>query len=197
LWLTGQGVAKSTDGGNTWTVLVRDGFYPVLAIAPSAPSNVYVFGNLFGVPRFLRTNDGGATGSAVLDNLPDFPSTLAVDPLLPETVYTFSHLGELYKSTDGGSTWTLVSNVFRKKDVTSLIAAASGALYAGVASDNVYESVDGGLSWSPLGDVFLEYNGVTLADDPQDPCRVYAGTWGGIFDHGLLAFTKTGTAVCP
>ncbi len=197
LWLAGRGIAKSTDGGDTWTVLVQDGFYPALAIAPSAPATVYVFGNLFAEPRFLRTNDGGATGSAVLDNLPTSPSTLAIDPLRPETLYTFSNPGDLYKSVDGGSTWTLVSNVFRKKNVPSLIAAASGALYAGVESDKVYESVDGGLSWSPLGDVFLAYSSVTLAEDPKDPCRVYAGTWGGIFDHGLLAFTRTGTAVCP
>jgi photosystem II stability/assembly factor-like uncharacterized protein len=204
---------RSRDGGETWVTAGNPGFTSTMlkldpqdrdtlwltgqAIAPSMPATVYVFGNLFAEPRFLRTNDGGATGSAVLDDLPTFPSTLAIDPLRPEILYTFSTPGDLYKSVDGGSTWTLVSNVFRKQTVTSLIAAASGALYAGVASDRVYESVDGGSSWSPLGDVFLAYNLVTLAEDPKDPCRVYAGTWGGIHDHGLLAFTQTGTAVCP
>ncbi|MEA2604133.1 MAG: hypothetical protein QOF89_5125 [Acidobacteriota bacterium] len=197
LWLAGQGIAKSTDGGDTWTLLVRDGFYPVLAIAPSSPSTVYVFGDLLGQPRFLRTNDGGATGTTILENLPARPSTLAIDPLLPQTLYTFSTLGELYKSVDGGTTWTLVSNVFRKKTVPSLIAASSGVLYAGVAWDDVYESVDGGLSWSPLGDDSRPSYFAALAEDPKDPCRVYAGTGGGIYDRGLLAFTKTGTPACP
>jgi hypothetical protein len=33
---------------------------------------------------------------------------------------------------------------------------------------------------------------VTIVPDPTDPCRIYAGTG----SHGLLAFTRTGTAEC-
>jgi photosystem II stability/assembly factor-like uncharacterized protein len=198
LWLAGRGITRSTDGGDTWTALVSGGFYTALEIAPSSRSTVYAFGtDPFGLPRFLRTNDGGFTGTPIEVGIPAFPSTLAIDPMRPEIVYTFSNLGEFYRSLDSGTTWTLISDVFREKNVLSLIATPSGALYAGVAEDNVYESVDGGLTWSPLGGgpVYLSFT--TLADDPHDSCRLYGGTGTGIYDRGLLVFTKTGTASCP
>jgi hypothetical protein len=37
----------------------------------------------------------------------------------------------------------------------------------------------------------LRFN--VLAADPEDPCRIYAGTQ----SRGLLAFTESGTAQCP
>jgi len=194
LWLAGQGIAKSTDGGDTWTTLsgpASGGFYQDLAFAPSSPSTVYAAGN----PDFkvlLRSLDAGASWTAVQSGLPPSLGNLAIDPLLAETVYTFAK-GDLYKTTDGGSSWTLVSNAFHNQEVQWLIAAPSGALYAAVRYDNVYESEDGGLSWSPLGAAPRPFSFSALAVDANDPCRVHAGT----YDRGLLAFTRTGTAVCP
>ncbi len=196
LWaaVNNGGIRKSTDGGNTWSPLTgpaSGGFYQDLAFAPSSPSTVYAAGN----PDFkvlLRSVDTGASWTAVQSGLPPSLGNLAIDPLHAETVYTVSG-GNLYKTTDGGSSWTLVSSAFRNQTVQWLIAAPSGALYAAVRYDNVYESEDGGLSWSPLGAAPRPFSFTALAVDPFDPCRVYTGT----YDRGLLAFTKTGTAVCP
>ena len=58
---------------------------------------------------------------------------------------------------------------------------------------NVYESEDGGLSWAPLGESPRASLFSSLAADPKDPCRIYAGTQ----NQELLAFTRRGTAVCP
>jgi photosystem II stability/assembly factor-like uncharacterized protein len=196
LWAAGNngGIRKSTDGGNTWSTLTgpaAGGFYQDLVFAPSSPSTVYAAGNP-GFKVLLRSTDAGATWTAIQNGLPPSLGNLAVDPLQAGTIYTASG-GDIYKTVDGGSTWTLVSSAFHNQTVQWLTAAPSGALYAAVRYDNVYESEDGGLSWSPLGAPPRPFSFTALAADPNDPCRVYAGT----YDRGLLAFTKTGTAVCP
>jgi photosystem II stability/assembly factor-like uncharacterized protein len=196
LWATGDngGIRKSTDGGDTWSTLTgpaSGGFFQDLAFAPSSPSTVYAAGN----PDFkvlLRSTDAGATWTAIQHALPPSLGNLAVDPLQAETVYTFSG-GDLYRTVDGGSTWTLVNSPFQNHTVQWLTTGSSGVLYAAVRYDNVYESEDGGLTWSPLGDGPRPFSFTALAADPEDPCRVYAGT----YDRGLLVFTKTGTATCP
>jgi photosystem II stability/assembly factor-like uncharacterized protein len=145
--------------------------------------------------QVLRSTDAGATWTAVQGNLPGSADvTLAIDPLQPETVYTVTDLrGDIYKTIDGGSTWSVVTSAFHDRKVQLLAAAPSGALYATVQFDNVYESEDGGLTWAPLGERPSPFSATSLAADPVDPCRVYAGTE----DRGILAFTKSGTAVCP
>ncbi|HEV7784002.1 MAG TPA: hypothetical protein VGQ28_01630, partial [Thermoanaerobaculia bacterium] len=101
--------------------------------------------------------------------------------------------GDIYKTVDGGGTWAVVSSAFHNQSVQWLTTAPPNSLYAAVRYDNVYESEDGGQTWAPLGDAPKPFSFTALASDPKDPCRVYAAT----SDRGLLAFTRTGTPVCP
>ncbi|HEV7507894.1 MAG TPA: hypothetical protein VGS07_23625 [Thermoanaerobaculia bacterium] len=197
LWAASRqgGLLRSTDRGDTWTTVpgpASGGFYLALDIPPSAPSTVYAAGTLDFKARFVRTTDGGATWTLIQDGLPTPVAIVTADPLAPSTVWTVSG-GDVYKSTDGGDHWTPVSSAFRNRTVKSLVASPFGSLYAVVDQDNVYESEDGGQSWAPFapGPSFYYLN--TLALDPKDPCRIYVAT----FNRGLLAFTKSGTAVCP
>jgi photosystem II stability/assembly factor-like uncharacterized protein len=194
-------IHKSTDGGDTWLPLpglaIGDIFFD-LAFSPSSPATVYAGGNLDRQhPRaqVVRSLDSGTGWTAAQDGLLGSADvSLAVDPLHPETVYTVTDRdGDIYRTVDGGSTWSVINSAFHDRNVQLLAAAPSGALYAAVQFDNVYESEDGGLTCSPLGERPTPFSATSLAADPVDPCRVYAGTE----DRGLLAFTKRGTAVCP
>jgi photosystem II stability/assembly factor-like uncharacterized protein len=98
-----------------------------------------------------------------------------------------------YKTVDGGSTWAAINSPVRDPTVQLLAAAPPNSLFAAVRYDNVYESEDGGESWAPLGNGPRPFSFTALAAEPKDPCRVYAAT----DDRGLLAFTRTGTPVCP
>jgi photosystem II stability/assembly factor-like uncharacterized protein len=197
LYAAGLGVARSADGGTTWTKSSgepSDLVFFDLALAPSAPSTLYgTGGGGAGGDRLVRTLDGGATWTRAQQGLPSALLDLAVDPLVSTTVYGEIFDGTIYKTADGGGTWSVFSDSFRGRTVRSLATSpsVSGLLYAGVWFDNLYEIQNGG-AWEPLGSnpsvVFS-----TLAFDPKDPCRLYAGTSG----RGLLAFTRSGTAECP
>jgi hypothetical protein len=125
----GNGVYRSTDGGTTWTHTGLAGTDRIgrLAVDPSNANRVFAAaaGNLFvpGGPRGLyRTSDGGATWQLVLAGAN--PTTgaidVAIDPGNPSRVYAamwdhkrlpegrvYGGTGSgLYRSTDGGATWT-------------------------------------------------------------------------------------------
>jgi photosystem II stability/assembly factor-like uncharacterized protein len=198
LWAGGnEGLNKSTDGGDTWTSLPLPVFVNVddLAFSPSSPATVYVGGTAGDDSlRVLRSDDAGASWTLAQGGLPASVRSLTVDPQHPETVYTVTRSsGDIYKTVDSGITWSVVNNVFHDRNLDGLAIAPSGILYAAVEADNVYESEDGGLSWAPLGESPRPSTFSSLAADPKDPCRIYAGTQ----NRGLLAFTRTGTAVCP
>jgi len=111
----------STDGGRTWQ---RFPAYPRQAgknggaIAASTPRNLVWAPANNGVPHY--TKDGGATWLPV--NAPGAPTTgetgwgwayylnrriVAADRVTPGTFYLYNYLRGLYRTTDGGDTWTL------------------------------------------------------------------------------------------
>jgi photosystem II stability/assembly factor-like uncharacterized protein len=124
----GNGVYKTTDGGQTWTHLGLDDTQSIgrVAVDPTNPDIVYVaaVGHLFGqnAERGLyKTTDGGKTWkkSKYIDPDTGF-SDVIIDPANPKTVYASSLQRRrtwwgyngggpgsgLWKTTNGGDTWT-------------------------------------------------------------------------------------------
>ncbi|HSL71976.1 MAG TPA: hypothetical protein VK864_17130, partial [Longimicrobiales bacterium] len=127
----GQGVYRSVDGGDTWTLtgLEQTGRIPRLVVHPTNPDIVLVcaLGHAYGPQRergVFRTTDGGATWKHVLfvdENTGC--SDLAMDPTNPRVLFagtwqleikTWGRTsggpgGGLHVSRDGGETWTRLS----------------------------------------------------------------------------------------
>ena len=203
----GDGVYRSTDGGRTWTHvgLTETRHIAKIRIHPSNPDIVYVAaaGDLFGTSPergVYRTRDGGTTWQQVLyksDRAGAFD--LAMDPRNPRVLYAslnqFQRLpwdqmsggpdSGLYKSTDGGDTWTdithnpgLPSGIVgkigiavsppRPSRIWALVEAEDGALF---------RSDDGGRTWQRLNDRRdLRRSAPSymhIAADTQDPDTVY------------------------
>jgi photosystem II stability/assembly factor-like uncharacterized protein len=121
---------------------------------------------------------------------------VVVDPSSPSTIYALGFatrgfgLGSLFKSTDGGATWTLTGGlssvgalVINPSDSSNFYAVANGA---------VVKSADGGQSWTGTG---LGLNSASaLAIDPKDTSTLYAITGSAIFkttDGGASWSPKT------
>jgi len=125
----GDGIYKSTDGGETWQHLgLRDGQQiPALLVDPHDPNRVFaaVLGHPYGAnPErgVFRSTDGGQSWEKVLYRDDDTGAAdLAFDPADLRTIYadlwaarqapweigaSFQVASSgLYKSTDGGTTW--------------------------------------------------------------------------------------------
>jgi photosystem II stability/assembly factor-like uncharacterized protein len=127
----GDGVYKSSDGGESWTNLGLGDSHHIGRIAthPTDPEVVYVaaMGRLWGPNRergLYKTDDGGKTWKQILFLDEDTGVVdVAVDPREPQIVYAAAYQrrrqafgfhgsgpgSALYKSTDGGASWRKLS----------------------------------------------------------------------------------------
>jgi hypothetical protein len=135
-----------------------------------------------------RTIDGGETWTGGSDA----PRTrgvtaFAIDKVNPETVYAGTLSEGVFKSTDGGTSWTQTGAELPPVAITAL-AIADDSLYAGTHY-GLYRSRDGGTSWSPV-----ELSGWVnaLAVAPGVPSTVYAGLGTDGYWYGLFKSTDGG-----
>ncbi|MEW6270673.1 MAG: hypothetical protein AB1689_15430 [Thermodesulfobacteriota bacterium] len=113
---------------------------------------------------------------------------IAVDPTTPTTVFAGVHGGGVFKSTDGGDTWSAVNDGITSPGSWTVQAigidpVTPSRVYAAVgagSSGGVFRTTDGGASWSPVstGDVPLLIGALVV--DPANPAIVYAGGFGGV-----------------
>lgn len=128
--ITGKGVFKSTDSGNSWKHigLKKVGQIGAVEIDPSSPDRVFVaaIGQAFNAnPErgVFRTEDGGATWEKVyyhsdtvgvvdLEFAPDNSNTIYASlwqvQRTPWTIISGGSVGGIVKSKDGGKTWKKV-----------------------------------------------------------------------------------------
>ena len=166
-----------------------------IAVDPQQVDTVYAATASGGV---WKSTDAGSTFSVAWPNEISQPiGALAIAP--DGTLYagtgetgpgggslTYGGSG-LYRSSDGGDTWTRVglenaSRVARividPGDSTRIFAAVSGDLFVPGGDRGVYRSIDGGDTWQRVlvGDTPTT-GAADLAIDPQDSTRVFAALW--------------------
>ena len=168
--MAGDGVYKSTDAGKTWTHVGLDGGgftqnISKIRIHPTNPDIVWVavFGQ-HGAPNaergVFKTTDGGKTWKKVLYRDDKTGAIdISVDRTNPNVLYAalweayrveyqMSSGGPgsgLYKSTDGGETWTEIT---RNKGLPSGVVGRIGVAVSGADPNRVYalvENENGGL----------------------------------------------------
>jgi photosystem II stability/assembly factor-like uncharacterized protein len=106
----GEGVLKSTDGGETWRQInngLDNLFVGFLEMHPEDPRTLFAavgnntYREFSGV---YKTIDGGESWKMVLDTMRSSNTVVTISPSDPEVVYTGGEHG-FYRSDDGGETW--------------------------------------------------------------------------------------------
>jgi hypothetical protein len=164
----GPGPIDYSDQGTAYKTVSGD--ITSIAVDPrDASGNTFYVGTDNG--GVWKTTDGGANYTPLTDYV--FDPTIgavqvpiagvAIDPNNPNTVYAATGVANLapgaepgvgiLKSTDNGSTWTLVGrNALFGARISKIIASAADGILVGVASGGafgpgVYQSLDGGQTW--------------------------------------------------
>lgn len=131
--------------------------------------------------EIYRSNDGGITwweGVSVGDEY-DIISYAIADV---ETIYVGTRYNGIWKSTDGGGSWTPMNNTLPRQggelESGSVLVDPqnSNFVFASFFGEGVYHSQDGGLSWESLGQPGGDVR--TLALTGESPRFLLAGTAG-------------------
>ena len=95
--------------------------------------------------------------------------SLAADPAVPGTLYAGTSGGGVWKSLDGGGTWTPTAEGLGAASITNL-AVSAGRVYAGAYG--IYLLTDGAAKWRRVGP--LGFDTRKLAVDPANPDWIWA-----------------------
>lgn len=174
-------IARSDDGGQSWTLVSGTVGAGRLVESPSVPSRLYNSDGQYEIRRFFATNDGGKTFAAQSAQLePRLRGrvvgevALAVDPLDSQHVVFSS--GAVLSTPDGGASLVEAKGGIMNRDVVALVVAPSSpnVLYAGSRSD-LYKTTNGGVSWTRSPQTLaLDQRVTALAVHPTNPDVVYA-----------------------
>lgn len=185
---------RTTNAGADWTAIFSytlPGASPTVnavLINPAAPT-VWLFAHDGDVGGGLgsytwRSVNAGTDWTPVFTLTGDLVSSFAVHPVTPTIVYAGTYQNNLYRSADGGATWTAV--ITDGSAGRQIVAEPPDTLYA-ITEDQVRRSTDGGASWE-----FAGWQGRVRAlaiDLGPTPTALYAGL-GGV--DGIIRSTDGG-----
>src|SRR5205085_7009313 len=178
---TGNGIYKSTDGGNTWVNLgLHDTqMIAMIAVDPRDPNRLFVaaLGHPYGPNEergIFRSTDGGRSFQKVLyKDAYTSANDVKIDPSDPNVVY--AALWQQQQSfIEGGS--------------------------FGGANGGIFKSIDGGTTWQQLTEglpTVLQANLAIAASDPKTLYATIAGAAPGVaaapvgFGGGVIGFYKS------
>ncbi len=191
-----QSVPPELISGLKWRLIgpFRGGRAVAVAGVPG-DSTTFYFGAVNG--GVWKTSDAGAVWKPIFDKQPVASiGAIAVAPSDPETIYAgtgesdirsdLSSGNGVYKSSDGGSTWThlgledarqISRIVIDPRDPKVVYVGALGHAYGPNEQRGVYKSVDGGAHWAKVLDEGAEIGISDLAICPGNPQLLFAGTW--------------------
>ncbi|MCW2902748.1 MAG: glycosyl hydrolase repeat-containing protein [Streptosporangiaceae bacterium] len=196
MYYAGNILNRSADGGVTWKPISPDltegegpdpqySFGTLTSVAPakSDPNRIYIGADDGTV---AVTRDGGAHWTKINAGLPDrWVTRLRVDPANADVVYitlsgfrSGSDAANVFRSTDGGTTWKNISGTLPNAPVNDIVQAGH-SLY--VASDvGVFYSPTGGSLWLPMPG--LPETAMTELRVHQPSRRLYVSSFGrGIY----------------
>lgn len=197
-------IYKTTDGGQSWFkadngiqdpavvyALAVDPKNPNVAYAGTRGAVVYDSNNNIiswnGV--LYRTTDGGANWTPSLTNIggstyDDWVYSIAIDPINTANVYAAAHENGVFKSTNGGSSWSKASSGLPTNSSTSSVISGRSivvdphnpqTVYVGLWHNGVFKSTDAANNWTSVGPSGVKIYPNSLSINPQQTSTLFFG----------------------
>jgi photosystem II stability/assembly factor-like uncharacterized protein len=165
-----------------------------IAVDPTDRSTWYL---ALGSGGLWKTTNRGNNWKPIFDEGGSYSlGHIAVDPRNPAVLWlgtgenisnrSVGYGDGIYKSNDGGETWTNVGLrdsqhigkiIIHPRDSRVVYVAAEGPLWSAGGDRGLYKTVDGGLTWRAVLQI-SEDTGVTdMTMDPRDPNVIYASSY--------------------
>jgi len=196
--LHSQQIDPKTYGGMKWRLIgpFRGGRVLTVTGVPGQPYTYY-FGAVGG--GVWKTTDGGITWNPLFDkqNISSI-GAVAVSESDPNVIYVgtgeacirgnISFGDGVYKSSDGGKTWTNVglkdsrhigSVIVNPTNPEVVFVAALGHAYGANSERGVFRSRDGGKSWEKVLYLDDRTGAIEVVFDPHNPHVLFAAMWEG------------------
>lgn len=176
--------------------------------------NLYYMGSAGG--GVWKSDDYGQHWKNISDKYFDNSNigAIAVAPSNPDVIYvgtgnpdirnTMLTGNGMYKSTDGGKTWTkagladthIISRIVVDPHNPKIVyVAAMGHVFGANPERGVYKSVDGGKTWKKILYVNPHTGAIELVMDPKNPHVLYAGMWQAYRRHWTFSSGGPGSGI--
>jgi hypothetical protein len=144
-----------------------------------------------------KSANAGTTWKSVFDKHIQSIGAIRVDPSNPKTIWVGTgeswmrnsvSVGDgIYKTTDGGETWTNMG-LPNSEHISQIVvdptngdvvyACVPGRLWSDSADRGLYKTTDGGKTWAQIIKApNLSTGCSTIAMDPKNPRKLFAGLW--------------------
>src|SRR6185312_9306142 len=149
--------------------------------------------------KYFKNNNIGAIAVA-----PSNPDIIYVGTGNPAFRNTFLTGDGMYKSTDGGRTWSRIGLektgiiswiIVDPNDANVVYAAALGQGWASNPDRGVFKSTDGGATWKKILYVDDKTGAITLGMAPSKPQVLYASMWQAYRRHWMLSSGGPGSGL--
>jgi photosystem II stability/assembly factor-like uncharacterized protein len=108
-------------------------------------------------------------------------TSIAIDPVSPNIIYTGARGSGIWKTTDGGSTWAPIGDQLPSLNIEAIVIAPTNHnLVYIVTSSGIFSSADAGATWvqKNTSDLNIILNGLLVS--PADPATLYLATANGV-----------------
>jgi photosystem II stability/assembly factor-like uncharacterized protein len=196
------GLWQTWDGGRSFTRNVPDSLgvpggdpgevftdFQDGAISYEDGRKIYLIGDVYKNDQgsLFRTTDGGATWQKRHDG----PFVSVEVKKGNDQVVLAIGSNNIYRSTDGGSTFTEVSSNIGARRLSSDPLSA-GTFYA-TSTSGVHRSIDSGQTWTNIGGPHLWGYFGSVAVDPADPGSLYATAFDGFWRYSGSSWQRVKT----
>jgi photosystem II stability/assembly factor-like uncharacterized protein len=195
LHLPAQQIDRKTLGGLSWRLVGPYRGGRVEAVAGVPGTTIFYFGAVAG--GVWKSEDAGQSWNPIFDGQPIASiGAIAIAPSDPNVIYVgtgepclrgdISYGNGVYKSTDGGKTWThlglddtrhIAKILVDPHDPNLVLVAAIGHAYGPNPERGVFRSTDGGKTWQKALYHDDRTGAVDLVFDPNNPRIVYAALY--------------------